>query len=105
MTVVQKSIDIIKQVRGEDIDILEVPLDDEKAYELMARGNTVGVFQLESSGMRDVLCKLEADRFEDIIALVALYRPGPMDNIPSYVRRKHGQEKPDYHLPHWWPLQ
>ncbi len=99
MTVVQKSIDIIKQVRGEDIDILEVPLDDEKAYELMARGNTVGVFQLESAGMRDTLRKVKPNRFEDIIALVSLYRPGPMDNIPKYIDVKEEREEPDYMHP------
>ena len=63
---------------------------------MLARGETVGVFQLESSGMRDVLRKMQADRFEDIIAVVALYRPGPMDNIPHYINVKHGREAPDY---------
>src|SRR3546814_13604397 len=63
---------------------------------MFCRADVTGVFQLESSGMRDVLKKLRPDRFEDIIAVVALYRPGPMDNIPSYIRRKHGEEKPDY---------
>ena len=65
----------------------------------MLGGRTIGVFQLESSGMRDVLRKLKPDRFEDIIAVVALYRPGPMDNIPSYIARKHGEEQPDYLYP------
>jgi DNA polymerase-3 subunit alpha len=82
--------------RGVEIDLSKIPLDDQKTYEMLGRGDTVGVFQLESSGMRDVLKRLKADRFEDIIAVVALYRPGPMDNIPSYIRRKHGDEKPDY---------
>src|SRR3546814_13243865 len=63
---------------------------------MFCRADVTGMFQLEISGMRDVLKKLRPDRFEDIIAVVALYRPGPMDNIPSYIRRKHGDEKPDY---------
>ena len=82
--------------RGIDIDLTKIPLDDKKTYEMLGRGDTVGVFQLESSGMRDELKRLKADRFEDIIAVVALYRPGPMDNIPSYIRRKHAEEQPDY---------
>ncbi|MEX2615987.1 MAG: DNA polymerase III subunit alpha [Alphaproteobacteria bacterium] len=73
-----------------------IPLDDAKSFEMMCNADTTGVFQLESSGMRDVLKKLRPDRFEDIIAVVALYRPGPMDNIPSFIKRKHGQETPDY---------
>ena len=66
---------------------------------MIALGDTTGVFQLESSGMVDVLKKLKPDSFEDIIAVVALYRPGPMDNIPSYIKRKHGEESPDYLYP------
>jgi DNA polymerase-3 subunit alpha len=81
------------------IDLARLPLDDRATYEMLGRGETVGVFQLESAGMRDVLRKLQADRFEDIIAVVALYRPGPMDNIPSYINRKHGREAPDYLYP------
>ncbi|MGH6736292.1 MAG: DNA polymerase III subunit alpha [Methyloceanibacter sp.] len=78
---------------GPDIDPSKIPLDDPAAYELMQRGDTVGVFQLEGQGMRDALRKLKPDRFEDIIAIVALYRPGPMDNIDTYVNRKHGREE------------
>ena len=63
-----------------------------KTYDMLARADATGVFQLESSGMRDVLRKLKPDRFEDIIAVVALYRPGPMDNIPRYINCKHGKE-------------
>ena len=62
----------------------------------MARGDTVGVFQLESTGMREALRKLKPDRFEDIIAMVSLYRPGPMDNIDPFINRKYGREEPDY---------
>ena len=83
----------------EAIDLGQLPLDDRATFEMLGRGDTVGVFQLESAGMRDVLRKLKPDTFEDIIAVVALYRPGPMDNIPSYIRRKHGEEQADYLYP------
>ena len=82
--------------RGIGIDLTQIPLDDADTFKMLCGGDTVGVFQLESSGMRDVLRKLKPDRFEDIIAVVALYRPGPMDNIPSYIKRKHGEEKIDF---------
>ena len=95
LTVIDRSVRLIRR-RGIDIDIARLPLDDEKTFRMLAKGDAAGIFQLESSGMRDVLKNLRPDAFEDIIALVALYRPGPMDNIPSYVRRKHGQETPDY---------
>src|SRR5690606_2984420 len=65
-------------------------------FDLLGRGDAVGVFQFEGSGMRDMLRNMKPDAFEDLIALVALYRPGPMENIPSYIARKHGKEKPDY---------
>jgi DNA polymerase-3 subunit alpha len=84
---------------GIEISVADLPLDDKVTYEMIGRGETTGVFQLESAGMRDVLRKLKPDTFEDIIAVVALYRPGPMDNIPSYIRRKHGEETPDYLYP------
>ncbi len=99
MTVVQKSLDLVEQEHGEKINALDIPLDDPRAYELMARGDTVGVFQLESAGMRDALKKVKPNRFEDIIALVSLYRPGPMDNIPLYVEVKEGKKEPDYMHP------
>jgi DNA polymerase-3 subunit alpha len=104
MTVIQKTVDLIKAERGEDIDILQIPLIDEPTYKLMADGHTVGVFQLESAGMRDTLRKMKPDRLEDIIALVSLYRPGPMDNIPSYIARKEAKEEPDYLHPLLKPL-
>src|SRR5512145_120615 len=90
--------------KGIALDPARLPLDDEASYALMARGDTVGVFQLEGAGMRDALRKLKPDRFEDIIAIVALYRPGPMDNIDSYVNRKHGREQPDYLHPAIQPI-
>ena len=82
--------------RGLDVDLLTLPLDDEASYRLMARGDTVGVFQLESEGMRRTLAQVKPDRFGDIVALVSLYRPGPMEMIPAFARRKNGEELPDY---------
>ncbi len=96
LTVMQKACSLIASSYGVDIDLALLPLDDQKTYQMLARGDSMGVFQLESSGMRDVLRKMRPDRFTDIIALVALYRPGPMDNIPRYIACKHGQEMPDY---------
>ena len=81
-----------------------IPLDDEKTYDMLARGEAVGMFQLESQGMRRALLDMRPDRFEDIIALVALYRPGPMANIPTYCARKHGLEEPDYIHPKLEPI-
>ncbi|MCB1449455.1 MAG: DNA polymerase III subunit alpha, partial [Nitratireductor sp.] len=95
LTVIRKAIEYIAQ-RGDVIDIAAIPIDDNKTYEMLARGETVGVFQLESMGMRKALIGMKPDRFEDIIALVALYRPGPMDNIPVYNDRKNGLEKASY---------
>jgi DNA polymerase-3 subunit alpha len=95
LTVLQKAVELIKRRRGIDVQLSRLPLDDKKTYELLARADTVGVFQLESTGMRDSLKRLKPDRFEDIIAMVALYRPGPMDNIPIYINRKHGEEPVD----------
>jgi len=98
LTVLKVAVDLLR-LRGIELDLGKLPLDDAKSYELMASGDTTGIFQLESSGMRDMLRGLKPDKFEDIIAIVSLYRPGPMDNIPSYIRRKHGQEEPDYLYP------
>jgi DNA polymerase-3 subunit alpha len=95
LTVIETAVNLLKK-RGVDIDIQKIPLDDAKSYEMISKGDTVGVFQIESSGMRKAIVEMRPDRFEDIIALVALYRPGPMANIPTYNARKHGYEKPDY---------
>jgi len=89
---------------GVTFDLAAIPLNDRSTFEMISRGATTGVFQLESSGMVDVLKGMKPDTFEDIIAIVALYRPGPMDNIPSYIRRKHGQEEPDYLYPTLEPI-
>ncbi|MCI5059715.1 MAG: DNA polymerase III subunit alpha [Alphaproteobacteria bacterium] len=104
LTVVQKSLEFVKQSTGEEYDILKIELDDKKSYELMSSGISTGVFQLESTGMKDVLRKMKPDRFEDIIALVSLYRPGPMDNIPKYISTKDGKEEPDYLHPKLQPI-
>ncbi|HEY4161804.1 MAG TPA: DNA polymerase III subunit alpha [Dongiaceae bacterium] len=95
LTVLTTAVKLLKR-RGIELDLEHLPLDDAKTYEMLGQGDSTGVFQLESSGMRDAIRKLKPDRFEDIIAMVALYRPGPMDNIPSFINRKHGKEEPDY---------
>jgi DNA polymerase-3 subunit alpha len=90
--------------RGIHVDLATIPLDDAKTYAALGRGETVGVFQVESAGMRKALVEMRADRFEDIIALVALYRPGPMANIPVYCARKLGDETPEYIHPRIEPV-
>jgi DNA polymerase-3 subunit alpha len=103
LTVLQTAVRLLAQ-RGVQLDIDKIPLDDKKTYEMLARGETVGVFQVEGQGMRRALADMRPDRFEDIIALVALYRPGPMANIPTYCLRKHGDERPDYIHPKLEPI-
>ena len=95
LTVIQKAIDLIN-AKGIKLDSHSIPLDDKKTFDLMKEVNCVGVFQIESGGMREVVKKLQPDRIEDIIALVALYRPGPMDDIPKYIACKHGLEEITY---------
>jgi len=94
LTVLKRTNEIIEKNRGEPVDLGRLPRDDSKTYELLARGDTTGVFQLESAGMRDLLVKMKPDRFEDLIAVLALYRPGPLGSgmVETYVRCKHGQE-------------
>lgn len=104
LTVIKRSLELIEEKEGRQIDILQIPFDDENSYDLLSTGHSIGVFQLESSGMRDVLRKMKPNRFEDIIALVALYRPGPMDNIPRYISTKAGKEEPDYMHPLLRPM-
>ncbi len=105
MTVIKKAVDLINAKRDEKdkLDILKVPLDDQKTYRLLTEGKTVGVFQLEGSGMRDTLRRMKPDKFEHIIALVALYRPGPMDNIPRFIEIKDGRVEADYMHPKLQP--
>ena len=103
LTVLQTAVALVAR-RGIEIDLTAIPLDDKGTYDLLARAEAVGVFQLESAGMRRALLDMRPDRFEDIIALVALYRPGPMANIPTYCARKHGMEQPDYIHPRLEPI-
>jgi DNA polymerase III subunit alpha len=103
LTVLARTCDLLA-ARGITLDLSALPLDDPRAYELLARGDTVGVFQVEGAGVRDMLKKLRPDRFEDIIAANALYRPGPMENIPRYIAVKHGEEAPDYLHPLLEPI-
>jgi DNA polymerase-3 subunit alpha len=90
LTVIEKAVELARRDQP-DLDIAAIPLDDAKTYEMLARGDAAGVFQFESAGMRDVLRMMRPDRFEDLIAAVSLYRPGPMANIPAYCARKHGE--------------
>jgi DNA polymerase-3 subunit alpha len=92
LTVLETAVKLIRR-RGVDIDLSRLPLDDQPTYSMLSRGETVGVFQVESAGMRKALIGMRPDCIEDIIALVALYRPGPMENIPTYNARKHGEEE------------
>ena len=103
LTVLAEASELTRR-RVPDFDLGKVRLDDAQTYEMLGRGETVGVFQLESAGMRKALVEMHADRFEDIIALVALYRPGPMANIPTYCAVKLGDEEPDYLHPRIEPI-
>jgi len=101
LTVIQKTLDFLKEA-GTDLDILAIPLDDQKTFEHLPE--TIGIFQMEGAGMTDVIRKLKPDRFEEIIAVGALYRPGPMDNIPRYIACRHGDEKVSYLYPELEPI-
>jgi DNA polymerase-3 subunit alpha len=103
LTVLQKAAALLAR-RGIKVDLSMIPLNDKKTYDMLGRGEAVGVFQVESGGMRKALVEMRADRFEDIIALVALYRPGPMANIPTYCARKLGQERVEYLHPKLEPI-
>jgi DNA polymerase-3 subunit alpha len=103
LTVLEKAVELIRR-RGVEIDISAIPLDDKASYAMLARGETVGIFQVEGQGMRRALVGMQPDRFEDLIALVALYRPGPMANIPLYCSRKLGREETCYIHPKLEPI-
>jgi DNA polymerase-3 subunit alpha len=103
LTVLDLAVKLVRR-RDVDLDLSSLPLDDAKTYEMLARGETVGVFQVESQGMRRALVDMRPDRFEDLIVLVALYRPGPMANIPTYCARKLGHERTDYLHPKLEPI-
>lgn len=99
LSIIKEALLNIKKRTGQDIDIDSIPMDDEKTYKLYCEGRTVGTFQFESAGMQNYLRKLQPSTFEDLIAMNALYRPGPMDYIPQFIDRKHGREKIEYDLP------
>jgi DNA polymerase-3 subunit alpha len=99
LSIIKDAVEMIKGSKGVDIDIDNIPLDDEKTFELYSRGETTGLFQFESDGMKRYLRELKPNRFEDLIAMNALYRPGPMEYIPRFINRKHGKEKIQYDLP------
>ncbi len=99
LTLIEDTVDLVEETRGVEIDIDNLPLDDEKTFELFQRGDTVSIFQFESTGMREWLRKLKPTEIDDLIAMNALYRPGPMENIPTYIARKHGREEVEYPHP------
>ncbi len=104
LTIIGETLDNIRKRHGINIAIEEIPLDDSSTYELLSRGETTGTFQLESSGMRSVLRDLLPNKFEDIIAVVALYRPGPMEQIPVFIQSKHGRKEIKYAHPVLEPI-
>ncbi len=104
LSLIETVLDSIFRKTGKRINIKEIPLEDEATFKLLSRGETTGVFQLESDGMRNVLKRLQPSRFEDIVAVNALYRPGPMENIPLYIDRKHGKASVTYPHPDLIPI-
>ncbi len=104
LTILQNTIEILKKGRGIEINLNKIPLEDKKTFELLRRGETTGVFQLESAGMKRYLKQLRPTNIEDIIAMVALYRPGPMEWIPDYIAGKQGKKKPKYLHPKLKPI-
>ncbi len=96
LSIIQNAIELIKKHQNKDIDVNRLPLDDKKTYELLAQGDTAGVFQLESAGMRRVARSLKPSQFSDITAMVALFRPGPMDLIPQFIEGKHNSDSIEY---------
>lgn len=99
LTIIQDTIEIVKNIKGIDIDISKISLEDEKTYKLFNRGDTIAVFQLESPGMRDLCKRFGVSKIEDVMALIALYRPGPMQFIGDFIHRKTGREKVEYDHP------
>ena len=96
LSILGNAVDIVRATTGDEIDIYNIPYDDEKTYEMLAEGHTIGVFQLSGSGMTRWVKEMEPERIEDLMALVALYRPGPMEFIPEYIDRKENPEKVEY---------
>jgi DNA polymerase-3 subunit alpha len=104
LTIIEEAVRLIRELHGVTIDVSRLPLDDAKTFELLQRGDTTGVFQFESSGMRRYMKDIKPTELEDLIALVALFRPGPMELIPSFIKRKHGQERIVYLHPKLEPI-
>ncbi|HOC55047.1 MAG TPA: DNA polymerase III subunit alpha [Verrucomicrobiota bacterium] len=104
LTVIRNTCELVRQTRGVEVPIDALPLDDAKTYELLNKANTLGVFQLESSGMRDLCRKFQIASLEHITALIALYRPGPMDLIPEFIKRRHGEIQIEYEHPLLAPI-
>jgi DNA polymerase-3 subunit alpha len=99
LSIIKDAIENIRKSKGTEINIETIPLDDKKTFDLFSNGETTGIFQFESTGMKRYLRELKPNRFEDLIAMNALYRPGPMEYIPKFIKRKHGIEKIDYVIP------
>ena len=99
LTIIKDCIKIVQKLHDLTIDIDKIPLDDHKTFEIFQKGETNGIFQFSSDGMKSHLKQLKPDKFDDLIAMNALYRPGPMEYIPNYIKRKHGKESIEYDLP------
>ncbi len=106
LTVIDRALKLIQQDIGTRVELDKIPMDDRKTYDLLCKGNSLGVFQLESDGMRELLIKMKPEQFSDLIALVALYRPGPLDSgmVDTFVETKHGRRLPEYPLPQIKPV-
>ena len=99
LSIIMDAVKNIKLTRGEEIDMEKIPIDDPKTYKLYCEGRTIGTFQFESAGMQKYLRELQPSTFEDLIAMNALYRPGPMEYIPDFISRKHGKTPITYDIP------
>src|SRR5256714_3351825 len=104
LTVIRNTCEMVRQIKGIEVPIDNLPLDDARTYDLLNKANTLGIFQLESGGMRDLCRKFQIGSVEHITALVALYRPGPMDLIPEFIKRRHGEVKIEYEHPLLEPI-
>src|SRR5258705_6087207 len=104
LTVIRNTCELVKQSKGIEVPIDDLPLDDAKTYDLLNKANTIGIFQLESGGMRDLCRKFQISSIEHITALIALYRPGPMELSPEFIRRRHGEVKIEYEHPLLEPI-
>ncbi|HEY84706.1 MAG TPA: DNA polymerase III subunit alpha, partial [Chloroflexi bacterium] len=104
LTVMRRAAELIKLRHGIEYTLDNIPVEDPKAFELLASGNLTGIFQVEGAGMRRLMSEMQPHKFDHIVAAISLYRPGPMENIPSYIRRMHGKEEVQYHTPDLKPI-